>query len=107
MDVGSPIEGIPQGFTGIGVNDDVVGLVGGDSLILGNEQPPAAGPQLWELINPSNDGLLAIGLGSWQEVQGGGGGGSPVPDGGSTLLLSLGSLTLLGAAARRFNRASA
>jgi len=108
MDVGSPIEGVPQLFAGIGVNDDVVGLVGGDSLILGNEQPPSAGPQVWELIDPSNNGLIDIGLGSWEEVTStNGGGGSQVPDGGSTLVLSLGALTLIGAAARRFNRVSA
>jgi hypothetical protein len=107
MDVGSHIEGVPQGFAGIGVNDDVVGIVGGDSLILGNEQPPSAGPQVWELLNASG-GLIDIGLGSWVVVTtGGGGGGSNVPDGGSTLVLSLGSLTLLGAAVRRFNRVSA
>jgi hypothetical protein len=106
MDVGSEIEGIPQGFAGIGVNDDVIGMAGGDSLILGNEQPPSAGPQVWELLNGSTGGLINIGLGSWQEVQGGGG-GPQVPDGGSTLVLSLGSLTLLAAAARRFKRVSA
>jgi len=110
MDVNSPIEGVPQGFTGIGVNDIVIQTVSGQNIILGNEQPPAAGPQLWELgvyNSFGTFGLSSLGLGSWVPVQsGGGGGGSPIPDSSSTLVLSLGTLTLLGAA-RRFNRVSA
>jgi hypothetical protein len=119
MDVGSIIEGVPQGFSGIGVNDVVIQTVSGQNIILGNEQPPAAGPQLWELGVYSGGalGLNNIGLGSWVQVttgpggpggtNGNGGGGNTVPDGGSPLVLSLGSLALLGAAARRFNRVSA
>jgi hypothetical protein len=120
MDVGAFIEGLPQLQAGIGVNDDLLETVGGDNLILGNEQPPTTGPQLWELttVGPGGlNGLIDDGIGTWELVQsggstnGGGGnngnGGSGVPDGGSTLVLSLGSLTLLGAAARRFNRVSA
>jgi hypothetical protein len=114
MDVGTIIEGVPQGFEGLGVNDIVLETVGGDSLILGNEQASSS-PQLWEL-GVYNNGVLDLisdGVGSWEEVTSGGGGGNgggsgpSVPDGSSTLVLSLGSLTLLGAAARRFNRVSA
>jgi hypothetical protein len=116
MDLNSPIEGVPQGFAGIGVNDIVIQTVSGQNLILGNEQPPSAGPQVWELGVYDSFGvfdLSSIGLGSWVAVTTGGGGGNgpgpgnTVPDGGSALVLSLGSLTLLGAAARRFNRVSA
>jgi hypothetical protein len=110
MDVGAIIEGVPQLFAGIGVNDDLIQTVGGDNLILGNEQTSvAAQTQLWELTTNVNglNGLVNIGLGSWQEVGVVGGGTSSAPDGGSTIVLTLGSLMLLGAVGRRFNRAPA
>jgi hypothetical protein len=110
LDVGAIIEGTPQLFPGIGVNDTGSELVNGDTLTLGNTTGPASQTQIWELLTPNPDGFGSIlvddGAGSWVEVNGGNGGngGSGVPDSSSTLVLSLASLTLLGAAARRFNR---
>jgi hypothetical protein len=124
LDVNAIIQGTPQLYSGGPIVDEAVVinpvLAGGVEtyLTLGATGDAANEVQFWSLDVAAKGGigfdLIADGLGYWSEVQQGTGptggtgpnGGNGVPDGGSTLALSLFSLMALGVAARRFKTAS-